>query len=109
MKRPYVGYVPFAYMDPPNSSIKKEKLKPGEKIHYSLAVYNNGDTVENYVLSTHLEDHIKYNCTFRPGRALIIDGICHNEGYLSKERIQEYIDKWKSDPIVPDEVFLPYR
>lgn len=79
-----------------------------QKIHHSMGVYNNGDRVHNGVMESHLEKHIKYNQTFRPGRALFIDGVCHNEGYLDAERIAAIVEELRKKPVVMAECTQPY-
>lgn len=78
------------------------------KIHHSMGVYNNGDRVHNGVLASHLENHIKYNQVFRPGRALFIDGVCHNTGYLDEARIAAIVAELASQPVVMSECTQPY-
>lgn len=79
------------------------------KLHHSLSVYNNGDRVHNGVLEEDLEGHIKYNQKFRFGRALFIDGVCHNEGYLDAERIAAIVEELQLQPVVMTECTRPYR
>lgn len=96
----------------PHESTKRhydlKDLKEGETIHHSLSIYNSGYRVSQGVLSTHLKDHIEHNCVMRFGRALFIDGVCHNKGYLSKERIQAITDELALNPVVMTKVSLPY-
>jgi hypothetical protein len=54
-------------------------------IHHTVGVYANGSKKQNGVKIENLADHIKYNMVYRPGRALFVDSVCLNEGYLSKE------------------------
>jgi len=68
------------------------------KVHTTVGVYNNDSFVVNGVLETYLKDHVEYNLKYRPGRAFFVDGKCLNEGYLSKERIENWERRIKSDP-----------
>ncbi|WCK57022.1 hypothetical protein PP175_27930 (plasmid) [Aneurinibacillus sp. Ricciae_BoGa-3] len=44
--------------------------------HVTIGVYSNGEYKVNVVQGNHLQDHIEYNQTMRPGRALFVDGKC---------------------------------
>lgn len=74
-----------------SSKIKPEYLPPKvEIIHTTVGVYPNWKALGsvgykvNGVLDEHLHGHIDYNRKFRPGRALFVDGVCMNQGGLSK-------------------------
>lgn len=67
-------------------------------IHTTIGVYANGDFKINGVKPEHLDSHIEYNKTMRFGRALFVDGICHNQGYLSPEECKEWEAKIQADP-----------
>ena len=60
-------------------------------IHTTVGVYNNGDMVVNGVSAEDLVSHIEYNKTMRFGRALFVDGVIHNVGYLGEERCKALI------------------
>lgn len=45
------------------------------KLHTTIGVYPNGDSVVNGVLPEHLDEHVEYNRSHRPGRALVVDGV----------------------------------
>ncbi len=71
-------------------------------IHQCFGVYASGRIVGNGVYSENLEEHIAYNLLNRPGRALIVDGVVRNRGYLDQTKIDvalirimqlQYIDK----------------
>lgn len=79
------------------------------KIHHSMGVYNNGDRVHNGVDPDHLDSHIEYNKVMRFGRALFVDGVCLNEGYLSKERCDAIVAELAANPVVMTRVTVPYR
>ena len=55
------------------------------KIHHTRGVYPNGDFRDNAVSAEHLEGHIEHNKTWRPGRALFVDGVLVYAGLVSKE------------------------
>lgn len=59
------------------------------KIHHTAGYYCDGSYKTNGVKSEHLQDHIDYNLSMRPGRAFFVDGKCLNKGYLSDERCKE--------------------
>lgn len=50
-------------------------------IHTTIGIYPNGPSKFNGVKPEHLADHIEYNRTNRPGRALMVDGELVLEGY----------------------------
>lgn len=79
------------------------------KVHHTMGVYNNGDRVHNGVLPADLSDHIEYNKVMRFGRALFVDGVCHNEGYLGKERCDAIEAELKANPVVMTRCTAPYR
>lgn len=61
------------------------------KIHHTRGVYSNGEYKDNAVLHEHLPDHIQYNKDFRPGRALLVDGVVVHNGYLNDEQLAPHI------------------
>lgn len=74
----------------------------------SVRIYNNGDTIINVVHPDHIADHIEYNCDFRWGCALVVDGEIKNKGYLDESRIMEIYNSAK----LPDPTKftpIPYR
>lgn len=60
-------------------------LRPDQKIHHCVGVYSSGDKIHNGVLSDDLNHHIEYCKTFRPGRAIFVDGKCIYRGYLTEQ------------------------
>ena len=62
-------------------------------IHTTVGVYPNGDMHFNGVPSENLEDHKAYNRFWRPGRALIIDGVVFYDGGCSQETLKEALAK----------------
>ena len=66
-----------------------------EKIITCVGVYPDGSKVFNGVLESDLKTHIEYNKTFRPGRALFVDGECVHEGQCYKDRISIYKEEIK--------------
>lgn len=63
------------------------------KIHTTIGLYSNGDYVVNGVHEDHLDDHIKYNTTFRGGRALFVDGKCVYIGYMTEIECNDFAYK----------------
>lgn len=59
----------------------------------SIRIYNSGSVTINNVRPEHIEEHIKYNKTFRFGCALVVDGVIHNEGYLGVDRINSIVEE----------------
>lgn len=47
---------------------------PPNGIHTTLGVYPDGTWKVNGVPAAMLRDHVRYNLTYRPGRALVVDG-----------------------------------
>ncbi len=56
-------------------------------IHQSYGVYPNMGMVRNGVPTEHLKEHIAFNIKHRPGRALIVDGVCLFKGNLDQVKI----------------------
>jgi len=61
--------------------------------HVTVGVYNSEKFKVNIVRPEHLEGHIEYNKVMRFGRALFVDGVCVNKGYLSDELITTWTKK----------------
>lgn len=72
-----------------NETQTQKPVKPGTKLFHTMGVYRDGSRKNNGVIEEHLADHIEYNKTMRPGRALFVDGVCHNKGYLSEEECDQ--------------------
>lgn len=91
------------------------KHAPTDRIHHCVGVYNSdgrGDfasRMHNGVATEHLRDHIEYNLVMRFGRALFIDGICVNEGYLGTERCDKIAEELKAAPKVYQRSTAPYQ
>ncbi|MEY8772685.1 hypothetical protein AB6T85_19950 [Erwinia sp. ACCC 02193] len=78
------------------------------EIVLTVGVYNDNSYVTNGVDSSDLKSHIQYNLNNRPGRAFFVDGKCHNEGYLGKQRCDEW-EKWIADNLqTPATCTAPY-
>lgn len=77
------------------------------KIHTTVGVYRSNDFKTNGVAPEHLEDHIEYNLKMRPGRALFVDGVCKNQGYLSDEQLADWTERVKV--IKVDHCTVPYH
>lgn len=77
------------------------------KIHHTAGFYANGDHKSNGVKSENLKDHIEYNVSWRPGRALFVDGKCVHQGYLSQDKCDE-IEK-KLEGATMDKDTAPYH
>lgn len=78
--------------------------------HVTVGVYcNDNDNHKiNIVRPEHLESHIEYNKTWRWGRALFVDGVCVNQGYLSDEKVVEWtkrIAEMNIDTSKPSELY----
>lgn len=56
----------------------------------TIGMYPDKHYVYNIVSKEHLEQHIEYNKTMRPGRLLYVDGKRINNGCLRKEVLPEY-------------------
>lgn len=80
-----------------------------DKIHHSRRVYYNGDYVDNFVYAKHLEDHINYNKTYRPGCGLIIDGEFVNDGYLDPARKLNALLVLNNNPVKIQQPKPPYQ
>lgn len=104
---PMGGYRSIFVEPPPDPELLK--LNPGEKIIHTMGVYSNGDRKHNGVRESHLAEHIEYNKTFRPGRALFVNGKCENEGYLSKDTCDSIEKELKETPKIMTKVTIPYK
>ena len=58
--------------------------------HLTLGIYANGEYKYNVVLDEHIESHIEYNKTFRPGRLLYVDGKRVYNGMIKEECLSKY-------------------
>jgi hypothetical protein len=79
------------------------------KIIHTMGVYANGDRKHNGVTSDHIDDHIKYNLTFRPGRALFVDGKCVHRGNLSQESCDAIERELAAKPVSMRTDTMPYH
>lgn len=84
-------------------------------VHTTIGVYanwkklgHNGYRI-NGVWDYHLTDHIEYNKTFRPGRALFVDGKCVHRGYLTFEDVKELEEKFKAEKFKQTRCTAPYQ
>ena len=77
-------------------------------IHTTMGVYRNGEKKYNGVPSEYLADHLSYNIFLRPGRALFLDGVCINRGYLSKEEVEKIEAEQLANPIKMTKDTAPY-
>ena len=63
-------------------------------VHVCVGLYGNGDYVVNMVDDKDLEDNIRYNSVFHPGRFYYVDGKYAGGGMLipeaKKERIAQH-------------------
>lgn len=81
-----------------------------EKIHHTRGIYPNGSHKDNGVAAKDLESHKEYNLTFRPGRALLIDGKCVYPGInVSQEIIDKHEAELAAKPKVFEKATLPYQ
>jgi len=78
-------------------------------IHHTMGVYANGDRVHNGVPSANLAEHRAQNLFCRPGRAFFIDGVCHNQGYLSQNDVAAITAELAATPMVMHKDTAPYR
>lgn len=76
--------------------------------HITIGVYSDDSYKVNIVKEEDLNSHIEYNKTFRFGRALFVDGLCVNKGYLSKEKVNEWTDRIKTMNIDKSKPSYPY-
>lgn len=54
-----------------------------------LRVYNDGSRVEKTIPIHEAATEVSYNMLRRPGCAVFVNGLCVQEGYLSKERCMD--------------------
>ena len=72
------------------------------QIHTTIGVYKSKSYKVNGVPHDHLETHIEYNKTFRPGRALFVDGVCVYDGYLNENEVAEMTEQLKNIKVEKD-------
>lgn len=72
--------------------LKRDKMS-NQKVHTTIGIYPNGDFKTNGVSTEHLQTHIDYNLTYRPGRALVVDNKIIYNGQVSQSVIDEVIKK----------------
>lgn len=77
-------------------------------VYPSIGVYNNHERVYNGVASEHIVHHIRYNLCYRPGRALFVNGVCINKGYLSETECENMINELQTNPYTPTEASYKY-
>lgn len=78
-------------------------------IVHTMGVYNNGSWKDNGVAWEHMTDHVYYNLVNRFGRALFIDGVCVNRGYLGEERCAQIEGLWLAKPVTMSKCTAPYQ
>lgn len=65
-------------------------------IHTTVGVYPDGSYKINGVKSEHIATHIEYNLKFRPGRALIVDGVVISHGMsVDPYEINKILENWE--------------
>lgn len=89
-------------------SIKPVKLLKNQKIHWCVGIYSSLEEIHNGVLDIHLDDHVKYNKLYRPGRALFVDGKCVYSGYLKKDDCIRIENELLKKSIQFDKPTIPY-
>lgn len=57
----------------------------------TIGLYSNGDFMLNGVTFKNLGEHITFNITYRPGRALILDGKCIYQGNVSDKTLNNFL------------------
>lgn len=62
-------------------------------------VYLNGDIIPLSITDEHLPGAIKYNAEYRPGTAYIVNGVCVQTGYLTKQRALELVKNYENEKI----------
>lgn len=65
--------------------------KPND-LHLTVGVYPNGSMKTNGVTPKNLKEHIDYNLSFRPGRALFVDGVMVYAGHLDEKAMREALE-----------------
>lgn len=63
------------------------------KIYTTVGLYPNGNWKCNGVHEEHIETHIEYNKSYRPGRTLFVDGEMVYKGLgISQETIRTFME-----------------
>ncbi|MBD5585068.1 MAG: hypothetical protein HDQ88_08295 [Clostridia bacterium] len=79
------------------------------KIHTCVGVYLNETYVVNHVAEEDLQENIKYNEFWRPGRFYFVDGKHVCGGCLKQPFQDEFVQKWEKkieemqlpEPVMP--------
>ena len=79
------------------------------EIHSTVGVYPNGDRKCNAVTHENILGHIHYNLSYRPGRALFVDGFCFCRGSLSWEQCKKIEKDLQENPRYPVKDSAPYQ
>lgn len=97
-----IGHLPYRDPDYISDTERRKMIATAEADpvkHHTVGVYNNDSFKENCVPSSELQQHVDYNTSSRPGRALFVDGKCVHRGYLSEERAAEWEIKIRDWPM----------
>lgn len=62
-------------------------------IHTTIGVYSDGSCKVNGVKSENLAEHLAYNINYRPGRALLLNGLILYKGFLGKNNLAKALAK----------------
>lgn len=73
----------------------------------TIGIYPNGPSQTNGVDKKDLAFHIWYNCAYRPGRALVVNGVVVHEGFVPQEKIDAEIKEYSE--LVYERSTAPYH
>jgi len=82
---------------------------PRRDLYHTRGLNANGTTQDNSVARMDLANHIEYNLTFRPGRALFVHGICVNTGGLKPALLLATAESLMFNPVAPGRCNAPYH
>ena len=78
------------------------------RIYTTIGIYSDGTYKVNGVSEEKLQEHIKYNQTYRFGRALLVDGQIVNLGYFQRETLEGLIQEKSLNKIKVQKDSCPY-
>jgi hypothetical protein len=77
--------------------------------HLTIGVYPDGSHKHNVVAPEDLGYHLEYNKMFRPGRALFLDGVLVQEGFVDADVLQKWEKDFQTYKVPMDKPTIPYR
>ncbi len=80
-----------------------------KQVFSTIGVYISKERKYNGVARDDLKAHVQYNLDMRWGRALFVEGVCVNQGYLDNSNTSRLEKEFEEKPHVPERVTAPYH